>query len=59
MSKQQQQLPLELPDPTIESIHPDWHLSLVKPLHAHWLVEVFAAVKEHKDLIQSGWRFGQ
>lgn len=38
----------------VASIAPDLHLSVLKPLHARWLMQTFAAVRVRIDLIQSG-----
>ena len=39
----------------VQSFQPDFRLSVVKPLHARWVIEAFNDVRDRKELIQSGW----
>ena len=40
----------------VASISPDLRLSLLKPLHAKWLIQSFETVSCRSDLIQRGWQ---
>ena len=35
--------------------HVDLKLSLIKPIHARWMVDVFANLKEQVSLIKAGF----
>ena len=40
----------------VASIQPDLRLSVLKPIHATWVISSFNALEEKTDLIISGWR---
>ena len=37
-------------------VHSEIRLSVMKPLHNHWIMKAFDAVKNQTDIIQSGWQ---
>ena len=39
----------------LSTIRPDLRTSILKPIHAHWLIEVHSSLSKKKDLIIQGF----
>lgn len=43
------------PEAAANRLQPDLHLTILKPSHSKWIIEVFRDVSQRKKLIYEGW----